>query len=150
MMQVSQKSRYALRALFELARHYGEGPVRIAEIAERQAIPPRFLEGILNQLKQAGLLRSVRGARGGYELGHDPAAVTVGDMMRVTEGPIAPNRCVDESNHETCPLYPDCAFLPMWQRAAEALSSVYDTTSLQDLLDQDQFRRDQGSLTYSI
>ena len=150
MMQVSQKSRYALRALFELSRHHGEGPIRIGDIAREQAIPQRFLAGILNQLKQAGLLRSVRGAQGGYELARDPSEVTVGEMMRVTEGPTAPTGCVGEQAEDRCPLYPDCAFLPMWTRAAEALSAVYDGTSLQDLIDEDRSRREKHVLTYAI
>ena len=87
MMQVSQKTRYALRAVFELAKRYGQGPVRISDIAEKQAIPPRFLEGILNQLRQAGLLRSVRGARGGYELAEQPARLSVGDICLLYTSP---------------------------------------------------------------
>jgi Rrf2 family transcriptional regulator, cysteine metabolism repressor len=150
MMQVSQKSRYALRALFELARHYGEGPIRIGDIAREQAIPPRFLEGILNQLKQSGLLRSVRGARGGYELARDPGDITVGEMMRITEGPIAPTGCALGQDEDNCPLYPDCAFLPMWRRAGEALSSVYDSTSFADLLAEDRKRQENHSPIYVI
>lgn len=138
MMQVSQKTQYALRAMFELARHQGSGPVRIADIAERQSIPPRFLEGILNQLRQAGLLRSIRGSRGGYELAVAPAEVTVGDMMRVIEGPIAPTECLNEEGGVECPLYGGCAFMPMWQRAADALAAVYDGTTFADLLEEEQ------------
>lgn len=149
MIQVSRKSRYALRALFELARRYGEGPVHIEEIAGRQAIPPRFLAVILHQLKQGGLVQSVRGARGGYELARPPGDFTVGDMMRLTEGALAPTECVDD-HPEGCPLYPDCVFLPMWRRAAEALVSVYDGTTFQDLLEQERQQREARSITYVI
>jgi len=134
-MQVSQKTRYGLRAMFELAKRYGQGPVRISDIAEKQAIPARFLEGILNQLRQAGLLRSVRGARGGYELAEAPAQISVGDMIRVIEGPVAPAACVNDSNPEDCPLFGDCVFLPLWRRAADALNEVYDGTSFADLVE---------------
>lgn len=149
MMEVSQKTRYALRAMFELAKQYGQGPVRISDIAQRQAIPPRFLEGILNQLRQAGLLRSVRGARGGYELADDPGSVSVGDMIRVIEGPIAPTACVNDENPEDCPLFGDCVFLPMWKRAADALSKVYDGTTFEDLVKLEQ-EHSVESLTYCI
>ena len=149
MMQVSQKTRYALRAMFELAKHYDEGPVRISEIAKKQAIPPRFLEGILNQLRQAGLLRSVRGARGGYEIADDPARVSVGDMIRVIEGPITPAACINDDNPESCPLFGDCVFLPLWRRAAEALTGVYDGTSFQDLVDIERSRAGE-TLSYTI
>jgi Rrf2 family protein len=149
MMQVPQKTRYALRAMFELAKHYGQGPVRIGDIAQRQAIPSRFLEGILNQLRQAGLLRSVRGARGGYEMVNDPATVSVGDMIRIIEGPIAPTACVNEDNPEDCPLFGDCVFLPMWKRLADAVAEVYDGTTFADFVKSEQ-KRAAESLTYCI
>jgi len=150
MMQVSQKSRYALRALFDLALRYGEGPTRIADIAQRQAIPPRFLEGILNHLRQAGLVSSIRGARGGYMLSRAPSEISVGEMMRVTEGPLAPTGCVNDPEGEKCPLYPNCSFLPMWQRAAAALSAVYDSTTFQTLIDEERRRAEQSSPSYVI
>jgi Rrf2 family cysteine metabolism transcriptional repressor len=149
MMQVSQKTQYALRAMFELAQRHGCGPTRIGDIAERQAIPARFLEGILNQLRQAGLLRSVRGSRGGYELALEPAEISVGDMMRIVEGPIAPTECLDEGEGG-CPLYGSCAFEPMWRRAAEALAAVYDGTTFADLLEEDKRLRETAPLNYVI
>lgn len=150
MMQVSQKTRYALRAVFELARLHGQGPIRIADIAKSQAIPPRFLEGILHQLKQGGLLRSVRGARGGYELARGPEEVSVGDLIRLIEGPIAPAACINEDNPEDCPLFDNCVFLGLWKRAAEALSGVYDGTSFADLVVKDQHSREQAGHSYII
>jgi Rrf2 family transcriptional regulator, cysteine metabolism repressor len=149
MVQVAQKTRYALRAMFELAKHQGEGPLRISDIAKRQSIPPRFLEGILNQLRQGGLLRSVRGARGGYEMVEDPKSVTVGDMMRIIEGPIAPTPCVNDDNPEGCPLFGDCVFLPLWKQAAQALADVYDGTSFADLVKMEQARAAETA-SYSI
>lgn len=147
-MQVSQKTRYALRAMFELAKRHGQGPVRISDIAEKQAIPARFLEGILNQLRQAGLLRSVRGARGGYELAEQPAQISVGDMIRVIEGPIAPAACINDENPEDCPLFGDCVFLPLWKRAADALNEVYDGTSFADLVEMEN--NNTAAVNYTI
>lgn len=149
MMQVSQKTQYALRAMFELARRHGSGPTRISDIAEAQAIPARFLEGILNQLRQAGLLRSIRGSRGGYELAVEPAQVTVGDMMRIVEGPITPTECLDEGD-TSCPLHGSCVFMPMWRRAADALAAVYDGTTFADLLEEDERLRQSTPLNYVI
>lgn len=148
MMQVSQKTRYALRAMFELAKRHGEGPVRISDIAQKQAIPPRFLEGILNQLRQAGLLRSVRGAHGGYEIAADPAEVRVGDMVRAIEGPITPAACLSDDNPEDCPLFENCVFLPMWKQAAEAVSEVFDSTTFEDLVKRE--RETCAGVSYSI
>ena len=134
-MEVPQKTRYALRAIFELAKHYGRGPVKIIDIAKAQATPPRFLEVILNQLKQAGLVGSKRGNSGGYFLLHSPDTLTVGDVMRVTQGPIRLVECSDKGSSQDCPLINNCVFLPMWQKVQEAISEVYDKTTFQDFLD---------------
>ena len=135
-MSLSQKCQYSLRAVFELAKLYGEGPVKIAEIAKKQAIPTRFLEVILNQLKQAGFVESRRGSAGGYILARSPAALTVGEIIRYMEGPLSPVQCMTDAADEQCPLQDDCAFLPMWEKAQEALSEVYDATSFADLVEQ--------------
>jgi len=151
MMHVSQKSRYALRSLFELARREGDGPTRISDIAEAQAIPPRFLEVILNQLRQAGFVRSVRGAHGGYVLARSPREITVGEMMRLIEGPLIPLDCTGNDAQTDCPFYGDCVFQVMWERAGEALATVYDSTSFQDLLDDDEKRKLKvDALSYAI
>jgi len=133
-MAITQKCQYAIRAVYELARRYGEGPVRISDIARSQAIPARFLEVILSQLKQGGFVASQRGSAGGYTLARPPQKITVGEIIRFTQGPLDPVVCLFESSKERCPLYGTCAFLPMWQRAHNALSEVYDTTTFQGLL----------------
>ena len=133
-MQVSQKCRYAVRAVFELARRYEAGPTKISAIAAAQAIPTRFLEVILNQLKHSGFLRSQRGADGGYMLVRPPAEVSVGEVMRLIQGPVMVVDCDSSTCSERCPLYGDCVFLSMWKRAERAVTEVYDSTSFQDLL----------------
>lgn len=135
-MLLSQKCQYALRAIFELARRYGEGPVKIGDIAKAQAIPPRFLEAILSQLKQGGFATSQRGSRGGYMLAHDPNDLVVGEIIRFFEGPVGPVTCTGRGAAEHCPLRGDCVFLPMWDRVTEAVTNVYDTTTFQHLVDQ--------------
>jgi len=135
-MNLSQKCQYALRALFELATRRGQGPITTGEIAEPQAIPPRFLELILAQLKQAGYVESQRGARGGYQLTVSPDALTVGEIIRFVEGPLGPVKCLAGPDQADCRLLGRCVFLGLWERAHEAVSQVYDTTSLQDLIDQ--------------
>ena len=138
---VSQKCQYALRAIFELAKRYGEGPVKIAEIAQAQAIPLRFLEVILSQLRQAGFVESRRGNDGGYFLSRSPEALTVADVMRFVEGPLAPVGCVGEGGTDDCPLVGGCVFLPMWRKAEEAVAHVYDNTSFQDLVEEERKMR---------
>ena len=149
-MSLSQKCQYSLRAVFELAKHYGEGPLKIADIASRQAIPARFLEVILNQLKQAGFVESRRGSMGGYVLTRSPAGLTVGSIIRYVEGPLSPVQCMADTTDGQCPLQGDCAFMPMWERAQEALSDVYDTTTFEDLVEEERKRKKQYVPNYSI
>jgi len=137
-MNLSQKCQYAVRGLLELAKRHGQGPVRIAEIAEAQAVPPRFLELILNELKQAGYVESRRGVQGGYMLAVSPGQLTVGEVISLVDGPQTPVKCLNEPGTPECPMYGRCAFLRLWERAAAAVAEVYDTTSFQDLLDQEQ------------
>jgi len=135
-MQITQKCQYALRAVYELARRDGEGPVKIADIADVQGIPPRFLEVILSQLKQAAFVISHRGSEGGYQLARSAEELTVGEVMRFMQGPLGPVECVSKRPQGNCSLYGICAFLPMWEKALEAMSDVYDNTTFRDLLEQ--------------
>lgn len=152
-MLVSQKCQYALRASFELAKRASQAasssaglgqpasPVKIADIAEAQAIPLRFLEVILPQLKQGGFVASQRGSDGGYFMVKDPRQVTVGHIIRFMQGPLGPIGCVADPHRENCPLYGDCVFFPMWDRAKQAIENVYDGTTLADLVEQDRLRK---------
>jgi len=165
-MFVSQKRQYALRALFELAKQQGNGPVRIADIAEAQAIPIRFLEVILSELKQGRFVESRRGKAGGYLLAVEPQEVTVGDVVRFVEGPLGPVGCVeDDSTAEgvcplhgncvflaegVCPLHGNCVFLAMWSRVQAAVATVYDTTTLRDLLEEEKDMRSRYVPNYAI
>ena len=134
-MSLSQKCQYALRGLFELARRNGGKPVPISAIASAQAIPPRFLELIFGELRQAGYVASRRGTRGGYMLSASPTELSVGEIIRFIDGPLAPVRCLNDADDD-CPLHGRCAFMGLWQRAADAMAGVYDSTTLQDLLDE--------------
>ncbi|MHC4985703.1 MAG: RrF2 family transcriptional regulator [Planctomycetota bacterium] len=137
-MYLSQKCQYSLRALFELAKRHGQGPIRIADVAEAQAIPPRFLELILGELKQAGYVESRRGAAGGYLLAVHPNHLAVGDIIRFVEGPLAPVKCLVDPSGSECPLNGHCAFMGLWDRAAKALADVYDSASLQELIENER------------
>lgn len=95
-MKLSNKGRYGVRALFDLAFHGGGNAAQIREIAERQSIPPRFLEQIFQDLRRAGLVSSKRGPRGGYQLTRAPAAITLGDVLRALEGKLSPDPAEDE------------------------------------------------------
>ena len=149
-MVVSQKSQYALRAIFELAKHHGQGPIKNAAIAQAQAIPPRFLEVILNQLKQTGILESKRGSDGGYYLVRLPRKLTIGQVLKIMQGPFEPVECVSKGTANKCPLYGDCVFLPLWENVREVVSEVYDNKTFQDLMDYEKQKNKKYVPSYSI
>jgi Rrf2 family transcriptional regulator, cysteine metabolism repressor len=149
-MGFSQKTVYALRAIYELAKRYGQGAVSIPLIAEAQNVPPRFLENILLQLKQAGIVESLRGREGGYALARTPDLVKVGDVLRAIEGPMYPVSCLGDKAQETCPMRQDCVFIPMWREAQEAMLAVYDGTSFEDLVARGRASEEESAPMYSI
>ncbi len=115
-MSVSSKCYYALRAMYALSENLSTEPMKIAEIADSQRIPIRFLEVILNQLKGGGFVQSRRGAEGGYRLARPSDQVTVGEIMRFIDGPIAPVNCVSQSRPKVCEFPGGCEFMPFWGR----------------------------------
>jgi Rrf2 family transcriptional regulator, cysteine metabolism repressor len=140
-MSVSSKCYYALRAVYALAEHNSSEPLKIAEIAEREQIPIRFLEVILNQLKGGGFVRSKRGAEGGYFLARPAEDLTVGAVMRFVDGPIAPVDCVSQSRHKECEFHGECHFFGFWGRVRQAISDVVDKTTFADLVRETRERK---------
>lgn len=143
-MGVSLKCQYGLRALFELAKRERDGYVRLTQIAQAQAIPPRFLENILNQLRQGGFVDSRRGKDGGFTLQRPGREVRVGDVIRFIEGPVSPVDCGGETPSHKCPLKGGCVFMAFWMEAKAALEAVYDRKTLADLVE-DEARAVEGS-----
>ena len=109
-MKLSRKSDYALRALFTLAEHYGEGPISIRELAEKNDIPRRFLEQIMIELRERKWVKSIAGRDGGFVLGAEPGSITMGQVVRHFDGLIAPISCVSVSHYEPCSQEPFCRF----------------------------------------
>lgn len=145
-MNISQKCQYAVRSILELAKNQGQGPMAIAEIASRQAIPPRFLENILNELRQGGYVESRRGVQGGYLLTLSPRDITVGQIIRFVDGSLEPVKCISNQKGPSCPLRQQCALVNLWIRAKNALEEVYDGTTFEDLVLQER-TLDRSSLT---
>jgi Rrf2 family protein len=133
-----RRNHYALRAVLELAKHSGRGPIKISYIAHAQAIPVRFLEVILNRLKRSGLVDARRGASGGYFLTRPPGRITVADIMGFMQGPVEPARCAACRAKTRCPHGHRCAFSAMWNRVDRAVLQVYTETTIQNLLDCDR------------
>jgi len=134
-MKFSQKTVYALRATFELARRYEQGAMSVSHLADLQIIPPRFLENILIKLKQSGIVESLRGKGGGYLLARSTKEVTVGDVLRAMEGSLEPVSCLNGKPQGKCPMQEDCVFIPMWREAYTAAMAVYDGTTMADLVE---------------
>ena len=147
---IKRKSRYALRALLELAKRAGQGPVKVGEIARAQAIPTRFLEAILGQLKQGGFVDSKRGKEGGYILVRPPEELTVGEVLRFIQGPLEPVECLGKAPRERCPLRENCVFMSMWEEARRAVSKVYDSATFRELAEKESCRRGSMANNYAI
>ena len=137
-MLITQKMQYALRALYELAKHYDQGPLKTAQIAETQSIPVRFLEVILNHLKKAGLVVAKRGFYGGYQLMRPPDKITVENIFQGLEESSEPYTCVSCSSQCNCPFFGQCAFMPLWEELQTAIEAVCRRTTIQNLLDNEQ------------
>jgi Rrf2 family protein len=149
-VNLSRKCQYAIRAILELAKHYGEGPVAISQIAANQAIPQRFLENILNELRPTGLIESRRGIQGGYLLARDPATISVGEIIRLIEGPLDPVKCMADTNRISCPLKDKCSLIQLWGRAKAAVEQVYDNANFRDLVEEERKLRRSNVIDYCI
>jgi len=141
-----------LRALFELAKRRTGKPTAMAQIAKAQAIPPKFLELILSELRQGGFVDSQRGRGGGYVLRARPDELTVGAIIRFVDGPVAPVKCIagNAPSDEICSLYGSCAFVDMWSRARDAVAAVYDNTTFQHLIDKERRGTEANANMYCI
>jgi Rrf2 family protein len=146
---LSKKTKYGLHALYSLSRKYGQGPVLIASMAQEENIPVKFLEQILLQMKEAGLVESKRGKRGGYQLSLAPTEITVGRVVRVIEGPLALLPCASESAFRRCDECPDaaeCGTRWVMRQVRDATAAILDGTTLADVVREiDQAREAKGS-----
>lgn len=133
-MTVSTRGRYALRMMVDLAENQGDGYVALKDIAERQSISKKYLEQIIPILNRAKLLRTVRGNQGGYRLEKLPAMYTIGEILRATEGSLAPVSCL-ETEMNTCERRANCATLFIWEGLDKAINEYLDSITLQDVVD---------------
>ena len=133
-MRISTRGRYALRLMLDLATNYTGKPIRLKDVAKRQGISDKYLEQIVTQLSRAGLVRSVRGAGGGYLLTREPEEYTVGEILRVLEGNLAPVSCVDQDDTCRCNRADRCVTVEVWRDIQAAVSSVVDRLTLADLV----------------
>ena len=135
-MIVSTKGRYALRVMIDLAEHRSEKYVPLKEVAARQEISEKYLENILKVLVQNGFLEGLRGKGGGYRLTRSIDQYSVGEILRLTEGSLAPVTCL-EGAENTCPRAGQCHTLPMWEKLDSLINGYLDSVSLVDLIHPD-------------
>ena len=138
-MKISTKGRYALRMLLDLAEQREKGFVALKEIAQRQNISKKYLEQIVPILNRAKVLKTNRGYQGGYQLAQSPDHYTVGMILRLTEGSLAPVACVEQDPVD-CPRSVDCPALPLWKGLNKVINDYLDSITLQDILDQQRER----------
>ncbi len=148
-VKLSTKGKYGVKALFELAMYEGTGPVSLKSIAERQGLSEHYLEQLAAPLRKSGLIVSVRGAQGGYTLSRPASQISVGDVIRVLEGPIGFTDCSVEG--EPAPdCAADCAVHGVWEKVTRQIISVIDSISLQDLVEQARSEQALQTLNFQI
>jgi Rrf2 family protein len=155
MTTLSRKGRYALRALYALAGAAEGQPMLIADLAAQENIPRKFLEAILLELKNAGILRSKKGKGGGYVLAKNPAEIVLGDVIRIIDGPVAPIPCVSERAYARCEECADeatCGTRLVMKQVREAIVQILDNTTLAGAMEQSARARRQAlpQVAYAI
>lgn len=143
-MKISTKGRYALRMMYDMAVNDNGSAMPLKDIAKRQNISIKYLEQIVIMLNRAGYVKSLRGAQGGYRLAFPPEKYTVGMILRLTEGSLAPVACLDDEVN-SCERAPECPTLFIWQELNKAISDVVDRITLQDMIDNQK-----GKIDYMI
>ena len=144
-MKISTKGRYGLRALIDLAQYSEIEPVSINSISTRQGISERYLEQLMTLMKKAGLIKSIRGAGGGYVLAKDMGEISVGDVLRALEGNLQPVECAAFSQEDSCEASGGCVTKYVWQRINESINKTVDEISLKQLVEESKSVKDTHS-----
>lgn len=131
-MKISTKGRYALRVMLDLAQHRGDGYISLKDIADRQGVSMKYLESIAAMLNKAGLVDSLRGKSGGYRLNRADGAYTAGEILKLTEGSLAPVACLESGG---CRRAEECLTLPLWKKLDDMIDSYLESVTLEDLLE---------------
>lgn len=139
-MKISTKGRYGVAAMYDLALHYGEGPIALKQIALRQEISEHYLEQLISTLRNAGYVNSIRGPQGGYILAKDPKDITIGDVIKIMEGPITLVDCLlnDDTENNYCEKVGKCVTRDVWVKVRDSINNVLNSISLADLCKEDR------------
>ena len=147
-MKISTKIRYGTRAMIELASHYGEGPVELKEIAKKENISLKYLEQVITPLRTAGLVKSVRGSKGGYSIAKPPSEICVNDLVEILEGPINLVECLNDP--KVCQKSPICVTRDIWKEVSDTINGIFHSITLQDMINRRREKEERTPPTYQI
>ena len=140
-MKLSTKSRYGIATIYDLAMHYGQGPISLKSVAQRQLISENYLEQLIGPLRKSGLVRSVRGPQGGYSLNKSPDKISVGDIIKILEGPILPADCLSRDDGEinsSCTRINICVTRNIFSKLKDSMDAVLNSITIADLLEENK------------
>lgn len=147
-MKISTKIRYGARAMLELAYHYGEGPIELKEIAKKENISLKYLEQVINPLRAAGLVKSIRGSKGGYSLAKPPSDICLYDVVETLEGPLNLLECLRDP--KVCQKVPSCVTRDIWEEVSEAISKIFYSITLEEMVNRKRDKEERNSPMYQI
>ena len=147
-MKLSTKIRYGARAMLELASRYGEGPIELREVARRENISFKYLEQVIIPLRAAGLVKSVRGSKGGYVLGKAPSEICLNDIIYILEGPIRLVECLDDP--KVCQKSPSCVTRDIWSEVSGAINRIFLSITLEEMVRRKAEKEGRTTPTYQI
>ena len=147
-MKISTKIRYGARAMLELASHYGEGPIELKEIAKKENISLKYLEQLINPLRTAGLVKSIRGSKGGYALAKPPIEICLYDVVEVLEGSLNLVECLHDA--KACQKNSSCVTREIWKEISDAISKIFYSVTLEDMVNRKKEKEGRNPPMYQI
>ena len=147
-MRISTKIRYGARAMVELASHYGQGPIDLKEIAKKENISIKYLEQVINPLRADGLVKAMRGAKGGYSLAKPPSEICLYDVIETLEGPLNLLDCLGDP--KACQRVSSCVTREVWKEVSDAMSKIFYSVTLEELVNRRREKEKNNSPTYQI
>jgi Rrf2 family protein len=147
-MKISTKIRYGTRAMLELGTRYGKGPVELREIAKEENVSLKYLEQVIIPLRKAGLVRAIRGSKGGYSLARPPSEISLREMAEILEGPIALVDCLREP--KVCERSSSCVTRDIWKEVSEAIYQIFHSITLEDMVNRKREKEEQLPPMYQI
>ncbi len=147
-MKISTKIRYGARAMLELALHYGKGPIDLKEIAKKEDISLKYLEQVIIPLRTAGLVKSIRGSKGGYALSKPPSEISLIDLIEVLNGPIDLVECLKDP--KGCPRSPSCVTRDIWGEASHAIQKIFKSITFEEMVNRKKEKEGKASSMYQI